>query len=241
MVGIRLWIIHIIDGVIHLKARLISYSQTAENLHVGKDIQELIAYCARVSNPSNQNNEETSARLLPDLAKHKHWSPFEMVSACLEIETTRDIARQILRHRSFSFQEFSQRYANPLEDLKFVLREARMQDPKNRQNSIPLDGEENVDLIMEWYKQQSEVQIAAKNAYQWAIDNGIAKEQARAVLPEGMMESRLYVNGTIRSWIHFIELRSGNGTQLEHQQIAIECAKVIAKIFPLADEFIANP
>ena len=241
MVGIWLWFICISDGVIHLKARLISYSQTAENLHVGKDIQELIAYCARVSNPSNQNNEETSARLLSYLAKHKHWSPFEMVSACLEIETTRDIARQILRHRSFSFQEFSQRYANPLEDLKFVLREARMQDPKNRQNSIPLDGEENVDLIMEWYKQQSEVQIAAKNAYQWAIDNGIAKEQARAVLPEGMMESRLYVNGTIRSWIHFIELRSGNGTQLEHQQIAIECAKVIAKIFPLADEFIANP
>ena len=224
-----------------MNVRLISYSQTAENLHVGDDIQELIAYCARVSNPSNQNNEETSARLLSYLAKHKHWSPFEMVSACLEIETTRDIARQILRHRSFSFQEFSQRYANPLEDLKFVLREARMQDPKNRQNSIPLDGEENVDLIMEWYKQQSEVQIAAKNAYQWAIDNGIAKEQARAVLPEGMMEARLYVNGTIRSWIHFIELRSGNGTQLEHQQIAIECAKVIAKIFPLADEFIANP
>jgi thymidylate synthase (FAD) len=224
-----------------MNVRLISYSQTAENLHVGDDIQELIAYCARVSNPSNQHNEETSGRLLSYLAKHKHWSPFEMVSACLEIETTRDIARQILRHRSFSFQEFSQRYANPLEDLKFVLREARMQDPKNRQNSIPLDSEENVDLIMEWYKQQSEVQIASRKAYQWAIDNGIAKEQARAVLPEGMMESRLYVNGTIRSWIHFIELRSGNGTQLEHQAIAIECAKVIAKIFPLADEFIANP
>ena len=225
-----------------MNVRLISYSQTPEDLYVGKDIQELIAYCARVSNPSNQNNEETSGRLLSYLAKHKHWSPFEMVSACLEIETTRDIARQILRHRSFSFQEFSQRYANPLEDLKFVLREARLQDPKNRQNSVMIDSadETNVDLIMEWYKQQSEVQIAAKNAYQWAIDNGIAKEQARAVLPEGMMESRLYVNGTIRSWIHFIELRSGNGTQKEHMEIAVECAKVISKIFPLADEFIAK-
>lgn len=223
-----------------MNVRLISYSQTAENLHVGEDIQELIAYCARVSNPSNQHNEETSGRLLSYLAKHKHWSPFEMVSACLEIETTRDIARQILRHRSFSFQEFSQRYANPLEDLKFVLREARLQDPKNRQNSVMIDSadENNVDLIMEWYKQQSEVQIASRKAYQWAIDNGIAKEQARAVLPEGMMESRLYVNGTIRSWIHFIELRSGNGTQKEHMEIAVECAKVITKIFPLAEKFV---
>jgi len=223
-----------------MKVRLISYSQTAENLHVGKDIQELIAYCARVSNPSNQNNQETSERLLSYLAKHKHWSPFEMVSACLEIETTRDIARQILRHRSFSFQEFSQRYANPVTDLEFELRETRLQDPKNRQNSIGLDSGENVDLIMEWYKKQSEVWIAAKNSYEWAIDNGIAKEQARAVLPEGMMKSRLYVNGTIRSWIHFIELRSGNGTQLEHQNIAIECANVIAKIFPLAEKFIGE-
>jgi len=223
-----------------MNVRLISYSQTAENLHVGKDIQELIAYCARVSNPSNQNNEKTSARLLSYLAKHKHWSPFEMVSACLEIETTRDIARQILRHRSFSFQEFSQRYANPVEDLEFELRETRLQDPNNRQNSIGLDSGENVDLVMEWYKKQSEVWIAAKNSYEWAIDNGIAKEQARAVLPEGMMKSRLYVNGTIRSWIHFIELRSGNGTQLEHQNIAIECAKVIANIFPLAEKFIAD-
>jgi len=223
-----------------MNVRLISYSQTSENLHVGKDIQELIAYCARVSNPSNQNNEETSARLLSYLAKHKHWSPFEMVSACLEIETTRDIARQILRHRSFSFQEFSQRYANPVNDLEFELRETRLQDPKNRQNSIGLDSGENVDLVMEWYKKQSEVWIAAKNSYEWAIDNGIAKEQARAVLPEGMMKSRLYVNGTIRSWIHFIELRSGNGTQLEHQNIAIECANVIAKIFPLAEKFIGE-
>lgn len=223
-----------------MSVRLISYSQTGENLHVGNDVQELIAYCARVSNPSNQNNEETSGRLLSYLAKHKHWSPFEMVSACIEIETTRDIARQILRHRSFSFQEFSQRYANPLEDLKFVLREARMQDPKNRQNSIGLDSADNVDLIMEWYKQQAEVQIASRKAYEWAIDNGIAKEQARAVLPEGMMESRLYVNGTIRSWIHFIELRSGNGTQKEHQEIAVACAEAITKIFPLANDFIAQ-
>ena len=164
-----------------------------------------------------------------------------MVSACLEIETTRDIARQILRHRSFSFQEFSQRYADPTEDLDFVLRETRLQDLNNRQNSIPLDSGENVDLIMEWYKKQSMVWNQAKDSYKWAIENGIAKEQARAVLPEGMIKSRLYVNGTIRSWIHFIELRSGNGTQLEHQQIAIECARVISKIFPLADEFIANP
>ena len=224
-----------------MKVRLISYSQTAENIDVGKDIQELIAYCARVSNPSNQNNQETSERLLSYLAKHKHWSPFEMVSACLEIETTRDIARQILRHRSFSFQEFSQRYADPTKDLDFELRETRLQDPKNRQNSILVDSDESsVDLIMEWIKKQSEVWIAAKNSYQWAIENGIAKEQARAVLPEGMMKSRLYVNGTIRSWIHFIELRSGNGTQLEHQKIAIECAKAIKQIFPLAEKFISN-
>ena len=228
-----------------MKVKLISYSQKVPEMVgypkvpvVNEDIQELIAYCARVSNPSNQNNQETSERLLSYLAKHKHWSPFEMVSACLEIETTRDIARQILRHRSFSFQEFSQRYANPVNDLEFELRETRLQDPKNRQNSIGLDSGENVDLVMEWYKKQSEVWIAAKNSYEWAVENGIAKEQARAVLPEGMIKSRIYVNGTIRSWIHFIELRSGNGTQLEHQKIAIECAKVISGIFPLAEKFI---
>jgi len=230
-----------------MKAKLISYSQKVPEMVgypkvpvVNEDIQELIAYCARVSNPSNQNNQETSERLLSYLAKHKHWSPFEMVSACLEIETTRDIARQILRHRSFSFQEFSQRYANPVNDLEFELRETRLQDPKNRQNSIGLDSGENVDLVMEWYKKQSEVWIAAKNSYEWAVENGIAKEQARAVLPEGMIKSRMYVNGTIRSWIHFIELRSGNGTQLEHQKIAVECAKVIKEIFPLAEKFIAD-
>ena len=218
-----------------MNVRLISYSQTAENLHVGEDIQELIAYCARVSNPSNQTNQETSERLLSYLAKHKHWSPFEMVSACLEIETTRDIARQILRHRSFSFQEFSQRYANPVEDLDYVMREARLQDTKNRQNSIVTD---DADLQLEWYKQQAEVQLASKRAYQWAIENGIAKEQARAVLPEGMMGSRLYMNGTIRSWIHFIELRSANGTQKECQDVAIACAKAITEIFPLAQKFL---
>lgn len=220
-----------------MKARLISYSQTAENLHVGKNIQELIAYCARVSNPSNQTNEETSERLLSYLAKHQHWSPFEMVSACIEIETTRDIARQILRHRSFSFQEFSQRYANPTEDLGFVLREARLQDEKNRQNSVEIDDEL---LQQKWETVQKNVIAESRIAYKWAIENGIAKEQARAVLPEGLTESRLYMNGTIRSWIHFIELRSGNGTQKECQQVALACAEAIKEIFPLTEKFIAD-
>ena len=220
-----------------MSVRLISYSQTGEDLYVGKDndIQELIAYCARVSNPSNQHNSETSTKLLHYLAKHKHWSPFEMVSACLEIETTRDIARQILRHRSFSFQEFSQRYADPTEELYFVRRGARLQDPKNRQNSIdaaPLPVQDMWDL------KQQEVIAKAKEVYSWAIDQGIAKEQARSVLPEGLTMSRLYVNGTLRSWIHFIELRSGNGTQRECQAIAIECAKAIAKIFPSIEEYV---
>ena len=220
-----------------MQARLISYSQPTENLYVGKDIQELIAYCARVSNPSNQNNKETSERLLSYLAKHAHWSPFEMVSACIEIETTRDIARQILRHRSFSFQEFSQRYADPTDDLGFVLRKARLQDQKNRQNSIDVD---DAALQQAWEKVQKNVISGAEAAYQWAIDQGIAKEQARAVLPEGLTVSRMYMNGTIRSWIHFIELRSGNGTQKECQDVAIACAKAITEIFPLADKFIAN-
>jgi len=220
-----------------MNVRLISYSQTAENLHVGEDIQELIAYCARVSNPSNQNNEETSAKLLRYLAKHKHWSPFEMVSACLEIETTRDIARQILRHRSFSFQEFSQRYADPTQDLSFVRRGARLQDPKNRQNSIDAAPLPIQDM---WDMKQQEVIAKAKEAYQWAIDNGIAKEQARSVLPEGNTMSRMYVNGTLRSWIHFIELRSANGTQREHQDIALQCAKAITQIFPMAKDFISE-
>jgi len=219
-----------------MKVRLISYSQPVEGeLYVGENVQELIAYCARVSNPTNQSNTKTSEKLLSYLATHKHWSPFEMVSACLEIETTRDIARQILRHRSFSFQEFSQRYADPTEDLNFTFKEARMQDQKNRQNSIET---ENADLMLEWLKQQSEVQLASKNAYKWAIDNGIAKEQARAVLPEGLMESRIYMNGTIRSWLHYIELRTGIETQKEHREVAVECGKVLSKIFPIMENFI---
>lgn len=197
------------------------------------DVQELVAFCARVSNPSNQFNTETSEKLIKYLIKHQHWSPLEMVSACLEIETTRDIARQILRHRSFSFQEFSQRYADPTKDLSFVLREARLQDTKNRQNSVETN---NPALQAFWETQQNRVLDAAKSAYEWAIQNGIAKEQARAVLPEGLTVSRLYMNGTLRSWIHFIELRSGNGTQKEHQEVARECAKVIAEVFPLANE-----
>jgi thymidylate synthase (FAD) len=219
-----------------VKVRLISYSQTHQGeLFVGNNVQELIAYCARVSNPSNQSNEETSAKLLNYLAKHKHWSPFEMVSACIEIETTRDIARQILRHRSFSFQEFSQRYANPVTDLEFEIRDARLQDKTNRQNSRPT---ENVELHHAWYEKQQAVIDAAKEAYEWAIENDIAKEQARVVLPEGNTVSRLYMNGTLRSWMHYIELRGANGTQKEHMQIAHEVAKVITDVFPLAKDLV---
>ena len=215
-------------------ARLISYSQPQEgDLYVGEDAQELIAYCARVSNPSNQLNSETSEKLIRYLIKHAHWSPLEMVSACLEIDTTRDIAHQIVRHRSFSFQEFSQRYADPAEfGNQFVTREARLQDFKNRQNSIETD---NVELHHEWMEQQEKVIAAAKAAYDWAIDNGIAKEQARCVLPEGNTKTRLYMAGTLRSWIHYIDLRGANGTQKEHMEIAHACAKVIAKIFPLME------
>ena len=221
-----------------MKVRLISYSQPVNGeLYVGENIQELIAYCARVSNPSNQENHETSEKLLSYLAKHKHWSPFEMVSACLEIETTRDIARQILRHRSFSFQEFSQRYADPIEDLKFEFRDARLQDHKNRQNSIDTN---DADLKLEWLKQQSEVALVSKKAYKWAIENNIAKEQARAILPEGNTESRIYMNGTLRSWMHYIELRSGIETQKEHREIAIECANKLIPIFPLMKKIISS-
>jgi len=220
-----------------MNVRLLSYSQpTEEFASLGvDDAQELIAYCARVSNPSNQLNTETSEKLIQYLVKHQHWSPLEMVSACIEITTTRDIARQILRHRSFSFQEFSQRYADPTKDLSFVLREARRQDTKNRQNSIELDVHNNDEdrfLAYQWERMQELVIKQARDAYEWAIIKGIAKEQARAVLPEGLIESRLYMNGTLRSWIHFIELRSANGTQKEHQEVAIACAKVIAEIFP---------
>ena len=214
-----------------MKVKLISYSTpTKEFIDDGIDnAQELVAFCARVSNPSNQLNTETSEKLIKYLIKNAHWSPLEMVSACLEIETTRDIARQILRHRSFSFQEFSQRYANPVKDLEFVTREARLQDLKNRQNSIETDNKEITNM---WIKKQENLIENAKETYNWAIENGIAKEQARAVLPEGNTVSRMYMNGTLRSWIHYIELRSGNGTQKEHMDIAIACAEVIAQFSP---------
>ena len=220
-----------------MNVKLVSYSQpTVEFANQGiGDAQDLIAYCARVSNPSNQFNTETSDKLIKYLVKHAHWSPLEMVSACMEITTTRDIARQILRHRSFSFQEFSQRYADPTKDLNFVTREARLQDTNNRQNSVET---EDASLQNEWFRAQQRVIYAAKREYEWAIKNGIAKEQARAVLPEGLIESRLYMNGTLRSWIHFIELRSANGTQKEHQEVAKACAKVIAEVFPLMNDFV---
>lgn len=221
-----------------MEVRLISYSQTSENLEVGDSIQDIVAYCARVSNPDNQNNSETSEKLLKYLIREKHWSPFEMVSICLEITTTRDIARQILRHRSFSFQEFSQRYADPVKSLKAVRREARLQDYKNRQNSIEVD---DTKLDQSWKGQQDLVWLQAVKAYNWAIERGIAKEQARAVLPEGMTESRLYVNGTLRSWIHYIELREKNGTQKEHVEIARACAEAITKIFPMGESYLAPP
>ena len=220
-----------------MDVKLVSYSQPTDDYrNMGlSDAQELIAYCARVSNPSNQLNTDTSEKLIRYLVKHAHWSPLEMVSACIEITTTRDIARQILRHRSFSFQEFSQRYADPTKDLKFVTREARLQDPKNRQNSVEVEDQL---LQNEWYRAQQRVIYAAQREYQWAIANGIAKEQARAVLPEGLIESRLYMNGTLRSWIHFIELRSGNGTQKEHQLIALACARAITAIFPMSESLV---
>lgn len=214
-----------------MKVELTSYSQTPE----GKNLQDIVAYCARVSNPSNQNNIETNEKLIRYLMNHQHWSPLEMVSICLEIETTRDIARQILRHRSFSFQEFSQRYA--VADLGFEYKEARIQDHKNRQNSIETNNE---DLQKEWEEKQSEFAKEAQTIYTWALENGIAKEQARAVLPEGMTVSRMYMNGTLRSWVHYIQLRSGNGTQKEHRQVALACAKAIEPIFPMINEFLSK-
>ena len=224
-----------------MKVKLVSYSQPTEEFNsVGIDnVQELIAYCARVSNPSNQLNTETSEKLIKYLIRNAHWSPLEMVSACLEIETTRDIARQILRHRSFSFQEFSQRYADPTAELDdaFVLRECRLQDTKNRQNSIAT---EDTQLANEWHRAQQRVLYAVKREYEWAIKNGIAKEQARAVLPEGLTVSRMYMNGTLRSWIHYMELRAGHGTQKEHMEIARACAEVISQIFPMAHDLVAQ-
>jgi thymidylate synthase (FAD) len=223
----------------NLKVKLISYSKPSTEMY-GEglmDAQELIAFCARVSNPSNQFNMDTADKLIRYLIKHKHWSPLEMVSACLEIETTRDIARQILRHRSFSFQEFSQRYADPTKDLDFVLREARLQDEKNRQNSVDTN---DAALKAWWDAKQKFIIDAVRQTYAEAIEKGIAKEQARAILPEGNTVSRLYMNGTLRSWIHFIDLRSGNGTQKEHMEVARECARVIAEAFPMATDFINN-
>lgn len=230
-----------------MQVKLVSYSQTPsqisdnnkeekkeENDIQPKNLQELVAFCARVSNPTNQNNSKTSRKLIRYLIKHQHWSPLEMVSVCIEIETTRDIARQILRHRSFSFQEFSQRYADPVNELSFESREPRLQDTKNRQNSIDMDlsEEKNKHIAIEWYRKQKELIEKASEYYIWALRNGIAKEQARALLPEGLTKTRMYVHGTMRSWIHYIQLRSANGTQKEHQEIAIECARVIGSIFP---------
>jgi thymidylate synthase (FAD) len=223
-----------------MQVKLISYSMASKELfdvdNSLRDVQGLIAYCARVSNPNNQSDKKTTGKLIKYLIKNKHWSPLEMVSACIEIETTRDIARQILRHRSFSFQEFSQRYADPTKDLDFVTREARLQDTKNRQNSVELDVDSELHYV--WEEKQESLINTAKETYKWAIDNGIAKEQARAVLPEGNTVSRMYMNGTLRSWVHYIELRSANGTQKEHMNVAQACAVEIAQIFPLIGDIL---
>ena len=222
-----------------MKVRLISYSKPHENIQAEglESVQDLIAFCARVSNPSNQLNTQTSQKLINYLVKHKHWSPLEMASVCMEVETTRDIARQMLRHRSFSFQEFSQRYADPTQDLDFVIREARLQDEKNRQNSVETT---DAELQVWWDAQQKFLINWVKTVYSDAIKRGIAKEQARSILPEGNTVSRMYVNGTLRSWVHFIEVRSGNGTQKEHMEIAREIACAIAEIFPMAGDFISE-
>ena len=213
--------------------RVISHSKPAIGVELKDDLLQMVAYCARVSNPSNQNNEASAEKLVKYLIKHQHWSPLEMVSVCMEVDTTRDIARQILRHRSFSFQEFSQRYADPTQDLAFTTREARLQDEKNRQNSVDIPMEDSIHHIWESY--QEVIIERCKHAYEWAINAGIAKEQARAILPEGLTMSRMYVNGTLRSWIHYIQLRAANGTQKEHQEIAKACAEAIYQIFPLDD------
>ena len=219
-----------------MSVKLVSYSKPSDDfLEEGlEDAQDLIAFCARVSNPTNQMNTETSAKLIKYLIKHKHWSPLEMVSACLEINTTRDIAHQIVRHRSFAFQEFSQLYANPQDMAEaFTYREARLQDPKNRQNSIEVEDDA---LQIAWGKKQKEVIDRCREVYNWALSEGIAKEQARVVLPEGLTKTRLYMNGSLRSWVHYVELRGGHGTQKEHMDIAHACAKVIAEIFPIINE-----
>ena len=227
-----------------MKCKLISYSRPSRELVSDGlyDVQDLIAFCARVSNPANQYNTETSEKLIKYLIKHQHWSPLEMASACIEIETTRDIARQILRHRSFSFQEFSQRYADPTTDLDFVIREARLQDTKNRQNSVDIDlqNDEQRQIAYQWQTLQRDLITKTKEIYSWAISKGIAKEQARAVLPEGLTVSRLYMNGTLRSWIHYIILRAGNGTQKEHAEIALACAEAITQIFPMTKDLVTE-
>ena len=225
-----------------MKVKLISYSKPTRDLYDEGlyDAQDLVAFCARVSNPANQYNTETSEKLIKYLIKNQHWSPLEMVSACVEIETTRDIARQILRHRSFSFQEFSQRYADPTQDLNFVIRDARLQDTKNRQNSIDLDlnDDDHRQIAYQWQNLQRDLINKTREVYSWAVSRGIAKEQARAVLPEGLTVSRLYMNGTLRSWIHYIMLRAGNGTQKEHAEIALAIAEVIAEVFPMTKDLI---
>lgn len=220
-----------------MQVKLVSFSKPSRDFYNEglMDVQDLIAFCARVSNPSNQLNSGTSEKLIKYLINHQHWSPLEMVSVCMEITTTRDIARQILRHRSFSFQEFSQRYADPTKDLAFEIREARLQDQKNRQNSIDTD---DVQLKAWWDAQQKFIIENVTRIYAEAVEKGIAKEQARAILPEGNTVSRMYMNGTLRSWIHFMQLRAANGTQKEHQLIALECAKVIAEIFPMAEDLV---
>lgn len=223
-------------------AKLVGYTtpskEITDQFSTNPDLLDLVAYMARVSNPSNQHNQKTAEKLVNFLIRNAHWSPLEMVNVVVEVNTTRDIAHQIVRHRSFSFQEFSQRYADPTGDMGFVDREARLQDTKNRQNSIEIDGEDS--LHLQWGLYQDKVQKVAESAYKWAIHEGIAKEQARAVLPEGMTETRLYMNGTLRSWIHYIQLRSGNGTQKEHQEVALCCAEVISSVFPMITEFESN-
>ena len=218
-----------------MSVKLINYSQSPD----GMNLLEQVAFAARVSNPANQNNTETADKLVRYLIKNQHWSPLEMVSVCLEIDTTRDIARQILRHRSFSFQEFSQRYADASQ-LGFEIRECRLQDTKNRQNSIALDvkDDEQRRIAYQWEQFQKNMQTMCQDTYQWALEHGIAKEQARSVLPEGMTKSRMYMNGTLRSWVHYIQLRSANGTQKEHQEIALACADAIEPIFPMIKEFV---
>ena len=222
-----------------MKVKLHSYSQPAE--YFAENMTELLAFCARVSNPSNQQNTETSGKLIRYLIDNKHWSPLEMTHATLEITTTRDIARQILRHRSFSFQEFSQRYADPTQ-MEFEVREARRPDEKNRQNSIDIDrtDSDQRELAEMFRMEQMTLLRNTKKLYKWAISNGIAKEQARAILPEGLTPSRMYMAGSLRSWVHYIQLRSKNGTQLEHMEIAKKCAKVLEPVFPLIKELVGG-